>query len=167
MHNYIFIDGGVTGDYNSNYGKTASGVNANVTSNGTKVSSSSYSDCYYYENVLIQGDFRATVTIVDVYKYGGLAFLNSSQSRQWFVECNIDGGKGWGWNSSDSNIFDSSMSMPRKLTLERIGTTLKIYMDDVLKRTETVNTVDGYLGWKTHSHSSRSITFKDFTIEQL
>ena len=162
---YLFFDGGVTGNYNSNYSKSNNGVNVNVTSDGTIVSSSYSGDCYYYEDVLISGDFRAEATIVSVNKYGGVAFFNTSHSRQWFIECNLADNHGWDWEGNTT--INSDKTLPTVLKVERIGTTLSIYFNDVLISTQTVTNIDGYLGWKTHSHSSRNIKFRDFSIISL
>ena len=59
-------------------------------------------------------------------------------------------------------IDDGSTDNTIKILKE--GTSLEIYLNDTLISTKTITDITGYLGWKTHSHSSRSVTFKDFGI---
>lgn len=163
---YLFYDSGVTGSANTDYTKSNSRIVISVDSTGTTVSSTANSDCYYYENVLLSGDFRAEFTIVNVVAFGGIAFLNSSKSKQWALEYNFyDSPYGIQWNSNDWLSNDPTMG--KTIKLERIGTTLNIYLENTLIGTKTVTSADGYLGWKTHSHSSRRVTFKDFSIISL
>lgn len=166
-HSYLFYDSGVTGSANSNYTKSNSNMTISVGNNGTTVSASANSDCYYYENVLLQGDFRAEFTIVNVVAFGGIGFLNSSKTKQWSLEYNLmDSPYGLEYSSPSDFIYQDT-TMGKTIMVERIGTTLNIYVDGSLISTKTVTSADGYIGWKTHRDRSRSVTFKDFSIISL
>ena len=162
--NYLFYDGGVTGNYNSDYSKTNSGVVVSVGDTGTTVSATASSDCYYYENVLLQGDFKAEFTIVNVVEYGGIAFLNSSKSKQWSLEYNLVNSPYGLEFASPSDYLYQDTTMGRTIAVERIDTTLNIYVDNVFIKSKTVTSADGYIGWKTHRDRNRSVTFKEFKI---
>lgn len=162
---YLFEDGGVTGNYNSNYTKSNTGVTATVSSTGTTVTSSVYSDSFYIENALISGDFLAEFTVVAINVYGGIAFLNANKQHQWNIEYDL-------WNNAGlkygNTVLTSDTSMNHKIGIKRVGSTVTFCMDDVqIGSSYTVTSADGYLGWKTHRDASRSITFKDFTIKEL
>ena len=164
---YLFYDSGVTGSANTDYTKSNSRIVVSVDSTGTTVSSTAYSDCYYYENVLLQGDFRAEFTIVNVVAYGGIAFLNSSKSKQWALEYNLTVSPYGLEYASPSDFIYQDTTMGKTIRVERIGTTLNIYVDGSLISTKTVTSADGYIGWKTHKDRNRSVTFKDFSIISL
>ena len=165
---YVFYDTGVSGTANTNYVKSHTGVNAVVSSTGTTVSSTTYTDCYYIANVLLPNDWIAEFTIVSVNAFGGIAFLNSSKAIQWSVEYNlVDSQKGLEWRvGSTTGLISNDYTMPSTIKLIKEGTSLEIYLNDTLISTKTITDITGYLGWKTHSHSSRSVTFKDFEIRE-
>ena len=161
---YLFYDSGVTGSANSNYTKSNSNMTISVGDNGTTVSASANSDCFYYENVLLQGDFRAEFTIVNVVAFGGIAFLNSSKAMQWSLEYWLAEKIGLRWNEE---LLSNDTTMGKTIKIERIGTTLNTYLENTFIGTKTVTSADGYIGWKTHRDRSRRVTFKDFSIISL
>ena len=161
---YLFYDSGVTGSANSNYTKSNSNMTISVGDNGTTVSASANSDCFYYENVLLQGDFRAEFTIVNIVAFGGIAFLNSSKAMQWSLEYWLAEKIGLRWNEE---LLSNDTTMGKTIKIERIGTTLNTYLENTFIGTKTVTSADGYIGWKTHRDRSRSVTFKDFSIISL
>lgn len=165
---YVFYDTGVSGTANTNYVKSHTGVNAVVSSTGTTVSSTTYADCYYIANVLLPNDWIAEFTIVSVNKFGGIAFLNSSKAFQYSVEYNLfDSPMGLEWRVGDTHpLISNDYTIPSTIKLIKEGTSLEIYLNDTLISTKTIPDITGYLGWKTHSHSSRSVTFKDFEIRE-
>ena len=170
VQSYIFRDGGVTGDVNTNYTNISNRCIIAIDTAGTKVSSNTYADSYYRENVLIQGDFRATFTIVDVQMFGGVAFLNTSNSKQFMVEYNLYDSPNKLFLSIGSTdyLLSNDISLPKTITMERVGTTITVKMNGTqVGSSQTVTSADGYLAWKTHSDKSRSVKFKDFTIEAL
>ena len=165
----IFYDEGVTGNVNTNYVKSRTGVNAVVSSSGTTVSSSTYADCYYIANVLLPNDWITEFTIVSVSAFGGIAFINSNTQFQWSVEYNTGSSpKGLEWrDGSITEWISYDYTMPSTIKLKKQGTSLKIYLNNALIVTKTITDMNGYLAWKTHSHSNRSVTFKKFKVEEL
>ena len=164
--NLLFYDKATTGEANSNYTKTNSGIVVATDDYGTTVSCTTYADAFYYENVLIQGDFEAEFVLVDGVAYSAIAFLNTSKAMQWNVEQRFASDEIGLWinSSRTSNHLDNRGST---IKIKRIGSVYSVYVDGTLLQTGSITSNDGYLGWKTHSHSSRSITFKDFTIVSL
>lgn len=162
INELTFKDKGVLGESNTNYGNV-NDVNVLCDSTGTKVSTSYYGDSYYYENNLISGDFYAEFLCVNVKSYGGIAWLNESKNMEWYVEYSIPT-KLYFSNGTDVTLTNDT-TMGKYVGIERIGTTLNVYLDNQKVGTsQTVSSNDGYLGFKTHSSSSRNITFKDFRI---
>ena len=124
----------------------------------------------YLTESYIEGDFRATFTIVDVQMFGGVAFLNTSNSKQFMVEYNLYDSPNKLFLSIGSTdyLLSNDISLPKTITMERVGTTITVKMNGTqVGSSQTVTSADGYLAWKTHSDKSRSVKFKDFTIEAL
>lgn len=163
---YLFYDSGVTGTANTNYTKSHTGVNASVSSTGTTVSSTTSADCYYIANVLLPNDWIAEFTIVEVNSFGGIAFLNSSKTKQWQVEYDlVQSPKGLKYYATNVETWISNdYSMGNTIKLKKQGTSLSIYLNNTLISTKTITDIQGYLAWKTHRDRSRSVTFKDFEI---
>lgn len=167
---YLFYDGGVTGSVNTNYTNINNRCTIATDNTGTKVSSSYNGDAFYRENVLISGDFRAEFVVVAVTAFGELAFLNASNSNQFHVGYEIYGSNRRikFYKSGTESVLSNDVTMGKTLAFERVGTTLTIYLDNVqIGSTQTVTDANGYLAWKTHSNSSRSITFKEFKVTAL
>lgn len=166
---YLFYDSGVTGTANTNYTKSHTGVNAVVSSTGTTVSSTTSSDCYYIANVLLPEDWVAEFTIVAVNYYGGIAFLNSTKTKQWNVEYDLVASpKGLKYFATGVETWISNdYTMPSTIKLRKQGTNLEIYLNNTLISTKTITDIQGYLAWKTHRDRNRSVTFKEFKIEAL
>lgn len=166
---YIFYDGGVTGNVNTNYVKSHSGVSATVSRTGTTVSSTTYADCFYIADVLLPNDWIAEFTIVSVNAFGGIAFLNSNKEFQWHIEYNlIDSPKSFQFRVGEiTETISNDYTMPSTIKLIKEGTSLEIYLNNTLISTKTITDMTGYLGWKTHSRNNRSVTFKEFKVEPL
>ena len=99
-----------------------------------------------------------------------MAFLNTSNSNQFHVGYEIYGSNRRikFYKSGTESVLSNDVTMGKTLAFERVGTTLTIYLDNVqIGSTQTVTDANGYLAWKTHSNSSRSITFKEFKITAL
>ena len=167
MPSYLFYDGGVTGNVNTNYTKTNSGVNAAVSTTGTKISCSYYGDAYYKANVLLSGDFQITYNLVQkTNDSGGFALLNSSNSVQAYIEF-VNTSKVDIQGTSKSQYTYSNYSSDSIVKVTRVGSTITLYLDNVSIGSKTMSTGDVYFGWKTHSAGSRNFTFKELKIEAL
>lgn len=166
---YLFYDSGVTGTANTNYTKSHTGVNASVSSTGTTVSSTTSADCYYIANELLPNDWVAEFKIVAVNYYGGIAFLNSSKTKQWAVEYDLVASpKGLKYFATGVETWISNdYSMGNTIKLKKQGTSLSIYLNNTLLSTKTITDTQGYLAWKTHKDRSRSVKFADFKVEAL
>ncbi len=165
INELTFKDKGVLGKNNTNYGMV-NDINVLCNSNGTKISTSTYNDSYYYANELVSGDFYAEFLCVNVVKFGGIAWLNTDKEREWCVEYSLPTGLVFSKTSDVTMTTDTQMG--RYVGVERIGTTLTVYLDNQkVGSSQVVSDTDGYIGFKTHSQSSRSITFKDFNIWKL
>ena len=163
----LFEDGGVTGNVNTNYTKTNTGVNATVSTTGTNISCSYYGDAYYKANALLSGDFQITYNLVQkTNDSGGFALLDSSNSVQAYIEfvntstVDLQG-------TSKSSYTYSNYSSDSIVKVTRVGSTITLYLDDTLIGSKTMSTGDVYFGWKTHSAGSRNFTFKELKIESL
>lgn len=166
----LFYDSGVTGTANTNYTKSHTGVNASVSNTGTNISCSYYGDAYYIADVLISGDFRATVTFVSTTYWGcDVALLNSSKTKICDLAKADDYHKWW-WEYGASNEtitinYDPVEDSP--VTYERVGDTLTVKCNGAIILTKTIVDSDVYFAFKTHSAGSRNFTFKELTIESL
>ena len=169
VQTYLFYDGGVTGNVNTNYVKSHTGVNASVSSTGTTVSSTTSADSYYIANELLPNDWVAEFKIVAVNYYGGIAFLNSSKTKQWNVEYDLVASpKGLKYFATNVETWISNdYSMGNTIKLKKQGTSLEIYLNNTLISTKTITDIQGYLAWKTHRDRSRSVKFADFKVEAL
>ena len=164
---YLFYDGGVTGNVNTDYTKTNSGVNATVSTTGTNISCSYYGDAYYKANALLSGDFQITYNLVQkTNDSGGFALLNSSNSVQAYIEF-VNISKVDIQGTSKSSYTYSNYSSDSIVKFTRVGSTITLYLDDILIGSKTMSTGDVYFGWKTHSAGSRNFTFKELKIEAL
>ena len=168
VQTYLFYDGGVTGNYNTNYTKSNSGVNATVSTTGTRISCSTYADCYYRANVVLSGDFEIQYNLVQkTNDSGGFALLdNSTSSVIAYIEFG-DSTKVHIKTTSVTTYTYTNYTSESIVKVTRVGSTLTLYLDDVLIGSKPVSTVDCVFGWKTHSAGGRNFTFKDFSIISL
>ena len=164
---YLFYDGGVTGNVNTDYTNLNGTINASVSSTGTNISCSTYADCYRRANALISGDFRVTVTCVSSTDNGfDLAFLNSSNSKQYSFGFSWNAGKDWNKNGSQLTSNLSAVN-DSPITAERVNSTLTVKCNGTQLFTATITTSDVYFAFKTHSQGGRNCTIKDLMIEAL
>ena len=165
---YLFRDGGVTGDVNTNYTDLNGTINAQVSSTGTTISCSTYADWFRRANVLVSGDFEAEYTITAASGDScGISMLSTTNEKLLFFEA----------NNSKVLLSDYLIDVVSNTNYRRtnvIGKTvkfardsgvIKVYLDDVEVLSYNSNiTQDIYLAFKTHSAGGRYFTFRDFTI---
>lgn len=165
VQTYLFYDGGVTGNYNTNYTKSDSGVNVTVGTTGTRISCSTYADCYYRANVVLSGDFEIQYNLVQkTNDSGGFALLdNSTSSVIAYIEFG-DSTKVHIKTTSVTTYTYTNYTSKSIVKVTRVGSTLTLYLDDVLIGSKPVSTVDCVFGWKTHSAGGRNFTFKELKI---
>ena len=167
VQSYLFRDGGVTGDYNSNYVDTGTGIVASVGSTGTNISCTANADRYRKANVLLSGDFKVTVTYTQTTNNGcSFALLNSSNTKQYSLEFGWSNLKDWDNNGSQL-ISDLKAVDDSPITYERVGSTLTVKCNGTQLLTRSITTSDVYFAWKTHKSGGRNFTFRDLTIEAL
>ena len=167
VQTYLFRDGAVTGDYNSDYIDTGTGIVATVGATGTNISCTAYADRYRRANALLNGDFRITVTCVQTTDNGfDMALLNTSNSKQYNLSFAWYNGKDWNNNGSQL-VSDLKAVDDSPIVMERVGSTLTVKCNGTQLLTRTITTNDLYFAWKTHSQGGRNCTFKDLTIEAL
>ena len=164
---YLFYDGGVTGNYNTDYTKSDSGVTATVSTTGTNISCSRSTDSYYKANVVLSGDFEIQYNLVQkTNDSGGFALLdNSTSSIIGYIEF-VNSGTVDLQGTSKGSYSYSNYTSESIVKVTRIGSTLTLYLDDVLIGSKPVSTVDCVFGWKTHSAGGRNFTFKELKIAE-
>ena len=165
---YLFYDGGVTGNVNTDYTKTNTGVNATVSTTGTNISCSYYGDAYYIANVTLSGDFQIEYNLVQkTNDSGGFALLYTNSTSVYgyveFVNSSTVDLKG----TSKSSYSYSGYTSDSIVKVTRVGSTISLYLDGTLIGSKTISTNDCRFGWKTHSAGSRNFTFKELKIEAL
>lgn len=165
---YLFYDGGVTGNVNTNYTKTNSGVNATVSTTGTNISCSYYGDAYYIANVTLSGDFQIEYNLAQkTNDSGGFALLYTNSTTVYgyveFVNSSTVDLKG----TNKSSYSYSGYTSDSIVKVTRVGSTISLYLDGTLIGSKTISTNDCRFGWKTHSAGSRNFTFKELKIEAL
>ena len=165
---YLFYDSGVTGTANTDYTKSSTGVNANVSSTGTNISCSTYSDSYYIANVTLSGDFQIEYNLIEkTNDSGGFALLYTNSTTVYgyveFVNSSTVDLKG----TNKSSYSYSGYTSDSIVKVTRVGSTISLYLDGTLIGSKTISTNDCRFGWKTHSAGSRNFTFKELKIESL
>jgi len=164
---YLFYDGGVTGNVNTDYTNVGNGIQIDVTSTGTKISCTAYGNRYRRPNVLLNGDFRVTVTCVETTDNGfEMALLNSSNTKQYHLTFSWANGKDW--NNNDTQVVTNlSAVTDSPVVMERVGSTLTVKCNGTQLLTRTITTSDVYYAFGTHSQGRRYCIFKDLMIEAL
>lgn len=167
VQTYLFYDGGVTGNVNTDYTNVGAGIQIDVTSTGTKISCTSYANRYRRPNVLISGDFRVTVTCVETTDNGfEMALLNSSNTEQYHLTFSWANGKDW--NNSDTQLVTNlSAVTDSPVVMERVGSTLTVKCNGTQLLTRSITTSDVYYAFGTHSQGRRHCIIKDLMIEAL
>ena len=167
VQTYLFYDGGVTGNVNTDYTNVGTGIQISVTSTGTKISCTSYANRYRRPNVLLSGDFRVTVTCVETTDNGfEMALLNSSNTKQYHLTFSWANGKDW--NNSDTQLVTNlSAVTDSPVVMERVGSTLTVKCNGTQLLTRSITTADVYYAFGTHSQGSRYCIVKDLMIEAL
>ncbi len=168
----LFEDGGVTGDVNTDYFNLGGTINANVSSDGTNISCSSYQDSARCPNVLLQGDFEITYDLIARTGEGGGWFIilpNNISGSSFTPTAYIDSNSSQGWNIDYNGYSWSNQgtTVPCSVKITREDSTFSIYIDGSLVNQKNVIDSDIYIGWKTHSASGRNFTFKDLKITTL
>lgn len=167
----LFYDSGVTGSANTNY-TVKSGALHETTSTGTKIYSTTYSDGYYVANQVVTGDFEITYDIVEggnIY-YPDVALLDTSYSLKFATSySHEDGGKQFSvsYNNGAEQKYETTINELSTWKIQRIGSTVKVWVDDNLMSSGTMVTSNVYFAWKTHTHSSRWFRFKDLEIIKI
>ena len=162
----IFQDNGVTGDVNEDYADLNGTINTSVTSSGTRISCSTYADCYRKANAYIGGDFQVEYTLVSTTSNaGGFALLDDSNNSLLYVEFSTTSRINF-YVGNDGYMY-VSVSFPCTMRFERVGSTLSLYIDDELISSKSLSAVDCFFAWKTHSQGGRNHIFKDLLISEL
>ena len=160
---YLFYDGGVTGNVNTNYTDLNGTIVTTVSSNGTNIACQTYADCFRKPNINpINGDFKIRYDLVQLSgDGGGFGFLDSNNTNLYYFEFT---GTRTNWNGTN---VSTGTGVGETITLTKVGTTLSLYYGDTLKHSRTVSFNNVVPAWKTHNAGGRNYTFKDFTIEAL
>ena len=167
VQTYLFYDGGVTGNVNTDYTNVGSGIQIDVTSTGTKISCTSYGNRYRRANVLLSGDFRVTVTCVETTTNGfEMALLNSSNTKQYNLTFSWGNGKDWN-NNGTQLVTNLSAVTDSPVVMERVGSTLTVKCNGTQLLTGSITTADVYYAFGTHSQGNRYCIIKDLMIEAL
>ena len=167
-YNILFKDGGVTENVNTDYTDIGGTINTNVSATGTTITCSTYADCARIPNVKLSGDFEITYTLMEVSGVGGGFFIlnNNNTTSNFIAYIESNPSQGWNINNGSDQWRSISASLPYDVKITRIGSTFTVYVNDTQVNQRNVTSGDIYMGWKTHSASGRSYTFKDFVIKK-
>ena len=169
---YLFRDGGVTGDVNTDYTNLSNAdISVTTDSAGTLMKcASGYGDKFRKANTLISGDFEIKYTCISAtVVYGSMRFLTTSNGNMFTVEQYVENDVGITiGNSSSTYAIGETITFPLTMTIQRVNGKLAVWYNDIQVASNlTVSTNDGYFSWKFYANDRREQKVKDLTIRQL
>lgn len=170
---YLFRDGGVTGDVNTDYTNLSNAdISVTTDSAGTLMKcASGYGDKFRKANTLISGDFEIKYTCISAtVVYGSMRFLTTSNGNMFTVEQfgNNDNVVDINTGSTSSYPIGETITFPFTMTIQRVNGKLAVWYNDIQVASNlTVSTNDGYFSWKFYANDRREQKVKDLTIRQL
>ena len=169
---YLFRDGGVTGDVNTDYTNLSNAdISVTTDSAGTLMKcASGYGDKFRKANTLISGDFEIKYTCISAtVVYGSMRFLTTSNGNMFTVEQYVENDVAITiGNSSSTYAIGETITFPLTMTIQRVNGKLAVWYNDIQVASNlTVSTNDGYFSWKFYANDRREQKVKDLTIRQL